>query len=108
VTAFSDEALIDAIGERGVHIEMCPTSNLKTGAIVRIEDHPIARAHARGLSISINTDDPGPFECSMLSEHQLVRDTFGFDDQDFARIAERSYDARFARNKPPRFDTRRR
>jgi adenosine deaminase len=103
VQAFADPRLLDAIGERGVHVEMCPTSNLKTGAIARIEDHVIGRARDLGLSFSINTDDPGPFQCSMASEHELVRRVFGFDDDDFARIAERSYRARFAAHKPPRF-----
>ncbi len=97
VTAFDDERLVDAIAERGIHIEMCPTSNLKTGAIARIEDHPIAKARDRGVSFSINTDDPGPFECSVASEHALVRRVFGFDDDDFTHIAAASYAARFAR-----------
>jgi adenosine deaminase len=52
----------------------------------RIEDHPIGRAHALGLSFSINTDDPGPFGCSMTSELELVAETFGFGAADLARI----------------------
>jgi adenosine deaminase len=62
----------------------------------RIEDHPIARAHALGLSFSINTDDPGPFACSMTSEFELVADTFGFGAADFARIFDNTMQAAFA------------
>ena len=96
VGAFDDERLIDMIASRGIHVEMCPTSNLKTGSIEHIEDHPIARAKERGVALSINSDDPGAFSCSVQSEHELVRRVFGFDDDDFARIDRDAWRARFA------------
>jgi adenosine deaminase len=76
VSLFQDQALIDLVRERDIHIEMCPTSNLKTGSVDRIENHPIAQAKRLGLSFSINTDDPGPFQCSMVSEYRLVSQVF--------------------------------
>jgi adenosine deaminase len=79
IGAFRDPALIDLIRERGIHLEMCPTSNLRLGAAARIEEHPIGRALELGLEISINTDDPGPFGCSISSEYALVDATFGLD-----------------------------
>ena len=95
VRLFQDEKLIETIAERGIHIEMCPTSNLKTGSIERIEDHPISVARDLGLHFSVNTDDPGPFECSMGSECQLLADVFGFGKSDFRAIYEHSLAARF-------------
>ena len=54
--------------EEGIHIEMCPTSNIKTGSVDHIEAHPVKQARDLNLNFSINTDDPGAFECSMASE----------------------------------------
>ena len=95
IAAFADESLLAEIAERGIHIEFCPSSNLALGVVRRIEDHPIARALALGLSFSINTDDPGAFACSMTSEFELVAATFGFGAADFARIFDRSMTAAF-------------
>jgi adenosine deaminase len=74
---------------------MCPTSNLKTGSVPNIEAHPIRRARDLDLSFSINTDDPGPFECSLASEYELLAEMFGFDENDFRRIYTNSLEARF-------------
>jgi len=60
-----------------------------------IADHPIAIARARGLSFSINTDDPGPFACSLTSEMELVASTFGFDASDFESIFDNTMRAAF-------------
>jgi adenosine deaminase len=95
VTLFQDPRLVALVGERRLHLEMCPTSNWKTGAVARLADHPVRLARDLGLSFSINTDDPGPFECSMASEYQLVADTFGFRAADFAQIAANALAARF-------------
>ncbi len=96
VAAFEDPALIESIGERRIHLEFCPTSNRRLGVVPHIADHPIRRAYELGLELSINTDDPGPFECSLTSEFELVRDTFHFDESDFARIFQSARKAAFA------------
>jgi adenosine deaminase len=95
LSIFQDPALLDAIRERGIHLEMCPTSNLVTGAVGRIEEHPVAKARELRLNFSVNTDDPGPFGCSMESEYALLARVFGFTERDFARIYRNSLNARF-------------
>jgi adenosine deaminase len=95
VSLFQDHELLERVQERRIHIEICPTSNLKTGSVSSIEAHPIRRARDLGLSFSINTDDPGPFECSLASEVELLASAFGFDEDDFRRIYENSLEARF-------------
>ena len=95
VSLFQDERLVELFAERQIHIEMCPTSNLKTGSVASIEEHPIRLARDLGLSFSVNTDDPGPFECSLESEYALLADTFGFDEGDWQRIYANSLAARF-------------
>ena len=95
VSLFHDPKLLDLIRERDIHVEMCPTSNLKTGSISRIEEHPIGIAKELGLNMSINTDCPGIFECSMESEYELTEKLFGFGQNDFQKVLTDSLRARF-------------
>ncbi len=95
VSLFQDPKLINIFQERQIHIELCPTSNLKTGSISHIEEHPVKRARELGLNFSINTDDPGPFECSMESEYELLSKVFGFEESDFQTIYANSLESRF-------------
>ena len=68
---------------------------MKTGSIARLEEHPIGRARDLDLNFSVNTDDPGPFECSMESEYELLTRVFGFEESDWRRIYNNSLAARF-------------
>jgi adenosine deaminase len=95
VNLFRDPRLVELFAERQIHIEMCPTSNLKTGSVASIHEHPIRLARDLGLSFSVNTDDPGPFECSLESEYALLAEAFGFDEGDWRRIYTNSLAARF-------------
>ncbi|MBI2887607.1 MAG: adenosine deaminase, partial [Chloroflexi bacterium] len=95
VAVFQDPRLIERVLRDGIHLEMCPTSNVATGAVDLMENHPVRLARELGLSFSVSTDDPGPFESSMESEYQLLADVFGFEEQDFFRMAEQALAARF-------------
>ncbi|MBD3646119.1 MAG: hypothetical protein HUJ31_01440 [Pseudomonadales bacterium] len=95
VHGFEDPALIDLLQARDIHLEFCPTSNLKTGAIAHIEDHPINVARQRGMNFSINTDDPGAFSCSMTSEFELLERTFGFTGETFDAVLNNSLRSAF-------------
>jgi len=81
--------------EHDIQLEFCPTSNLRTGSVRRIEEHPIGRAHELGMNFSSNTDDPGAFGCSMVSEYALVAQTFGLTTTDFNRIYDTTIRSRF-------------
>jgi adenosine deaminase len=95
LAAFQDHELLDYIRHDNIHFEFCPTSNLRTGAAANIEQHPIGRARALGLNFSINTDNPGAFECSLQSEYQLLAETCSFSATDFMTVFHHALDARF-------------
>jgi adenosine deaminase len=96
VSLFEDERLLRRVIDEGIHVELCPTSNLLTGCVARIEDHPVVRAKDLGLSFSVNTDDPGAFGSSMESEYRLLAENFGYREADFERVYRDSLNARFA------------
>lgn len=95
VTLFDDPRLIEIFQERQIHVEMCPTSNLKTGSIQQIEQHPIVKAKALGLNFGVSTDDPGVFLCSMESEYRLLSEVLGFSEDDLMQMFHRTLAARF-------------
>ncbi|MBU2580740.1 MAG: hypothetical protein KJ622_03350 [Alphaproteobacteria bacterium] len=97
IAAFQDDRLIERLREENVHIEFCPTSNLKMGAVRDMACHPVGRARDLAMNFSINTDDPGAFDCDMASEFALVEQAFGFSKRDFAAIARNSMASRFAK-----------
>lgn len=51
-----DPGLLDAFAERGVALEMCPSSNVQTRSVASYEDHPIVDFHRRGIPVTVNTD----------------------------------------------------
>lgn len=57
VRIVDDPAWMDEARERGLHFEVCPTSNVHTGAAESIERHPIRAMVAAGLSVSCSTDN---------------------------------------------------
>ncbi len=95
VALFQDHALLDEVIARQIHVEMCPTSNVKTGSVATIAQHPIRQALDLGLNFSINTDDPGAFGCSMNGEYELLAEELDFTRADFERVYANTLAARF-------------
>ena len=95
VSVFQEQRLIEVMRERDIHLEMCPTSNLKTGSVEAMENHPIQQARDLGLNFGVNTDDPGPFENSIQSEYELLARYCGFQMQDFEAMFHNAIRSRF-------------
>ena len=95
LTAGQDPELIEALSERQVPIEICVTSNLRTGCCPDIAQHPVRRYFDDGLMITLNSDDPAMFRTSLAVEYRLVQDTFGFTDEHLREMARNSFEASF-------------
>jgi adenosine deaminase len=87
---------MDAILKRDIHLEFCVSSNLRLGVIDQPSQHPLRQALRLGVPFSLNTDDPGPFQCTMTSECELVERAFGLTESDFAKIFSDTLRASFA------------
>lgn len=92
---FQDVRLVEYIRSKQIHLEFCPTSNLCTGSVTNLSQHPLPIARQLGLSYSVNTDDPGFFNCTLTDEYRLLAHYFDFSQQDFNRLFETSIQARF-------------
>ncbi len=76
VRAAQDERTMALLRERGVTLELCPSSNLATRAVASVEEmgRIIAALWSRGVKFTINTDGPYLLDTSMRGELRLLRD----------------------------------
>jgi adenosine deaminase/aminodeoxyfutalosine deaminase len=87
IAAVSDEGLMRHLRERDIPLEICITSNLVTGVVKRLEEHPVRRLFDAGVPIVLNTDDPAMFGCSLVGEYRLAAERFGFSAAELRGIA---------------------
>jgi adenosine deaminase len=58
--------------ERQIPIEVCPTSNYRTGVVPKGAPHPILTMIEAGLNVTVNSDDPPMFGTSLTEEYREV------------------------------------
>jgi aminodeoxyfutalosine deaminase len=95
LTAGQDPELIEELAERQVPIEICVSSNLRTGCCADLAQHPVRRYFDAGLMLTVNSDDPAMFRTSLAGEYALVQETFGFSDEHLRELARNSFEASF-------------
>lgn len=77
IAAINDPELMDLLAEQKIPLEICPGSNLRTGALarqlgrnsVRIEDHPLPQLLRHGIPVVLSSDDPAMFQTTLLEEY---------------------------------------
>ncbi|MBV8164051.1 MAG: adenosine deaminase [Candidatus Eremiobacteraeota bacterium] len=87
--------------ELKVTIDACPTSNAVTGAWGRVTPHPLEEFMHAGIPVSLSSDDPSFFGCSLLGEYEALAEQ-GFSNAQLAQIARASFTSSFADEKEKR------
>lgn len=87
ISSIGDPALVEHLAEHGVPLEVCPTSNLRTRAVDRIEDHPFRALRDAGVIVTLNSDDPGMFATTLCGEYELAYDALGVDERGLVELA---------------------
>ncbi len=72
VHARESKDLLDEIKQKGIGIEMCPTSNLQTKAVSSIADHPLKKYLEKGILATVNTDNPTVSNTTIQKEFELA------------------------------------
>jgi len=93
--AIEDPELVRYMADNQIPIEVCITSNVKTGCCLALTDHPVRRLFDAGVPIVLNTDDPDMFHTDLLSEYRIARDVFGFTDDELRKLARNSFRSSF-------------
>jgi adenosine deaminase/aminodeoxyfutalosine deaminase len=87
ISSIEDPVLVRHLRDHRIPLEICITSNLVTGVVKRIEDHPVRRLYDAGVPIILNTDDPAMFGCTLRGEFELAQRQFGFSDSELDGVA---------------------
>jgi aminodeoxyfutalosine deaminase len=95
LTAWQDSELVGELATRQIPVEICLTSNLRTGCCRALAEHPVRNYFDQGIMITLNTDDPAMFGTSLAREYQLAQETFGFSDEHLRELARNSFEASF-------------
>lgn len=72
IRAVEDPELLVELVERGVVLDVCPTSNVALGSVTSLADHPLPELRAAGVLCSISTDDPAMFGTDLARELELA------------------------------------
>jgi len=102
IAVMRDPALVETLASRRVVLENCPTSNICTGALAKqtekpgatLADHPLPKFLARGLPVTLSTDDPGMFHTDLVTEYSRAAE-MGLSNEQLLRLAEESFNASF-------------
>jgi aminodeoxyfutalosine deaminase len=82
IRAVEDPGLVRELADRGIVLDVCPLSNLRTGAVRALEEHPLPRLAAAGVRCSISTDDPAMFDTDLTRDYEAAV-SFGLEPRSF-------------------------
>jgi aminodeoxyfutalosine deaminase len=98
IAAVNDASLMDLLAERRIPLEICPASNLCTGALARqlnnpqatLQLHPLPKLFRHGIPIVLSTDDPAMFRASLRDEYQNAA-LMGLTEDELSKLAAASF-----------------
>lgn len=96
IRALEDPKLVAHLAERRIPLEISITSNVRTGAVSSLQEHPVRKLFDAGVPVILNTDDPALFDCDLLREYELAANQFGFSRDEIAQLAANSLRYRFS------------
>ncbi len=83
-------------GRRGHPTGVCPSSNVATRAVERLEDHPLPAIVAAGVPVTINSDDPPMFGTTLVEEYAVAARLLDLDEEGIADLARAAVRASYA------------
>ena len=90
-----DPVLIAHLKQHGIHLEMCPSSNVQTNAVPTHADHCIDELMRDGVSVGVNTDSRTMGNLTLNEEYQRLHQTFRWTPADFLRCNQNALAAAF-------------
>jgi aminodeoxyfutalosine deaminase len=93
LSAERDEDLLEVLAQKQIPLEICISSNVRTGCCAKVEDHPVRNYFDRGLMVTLNSDDPALFGSDLAEEYLLASRVFGFTAEHLRELAGNSVEA---------------
>ena len=94
--AVDDPDLCRELTERGVPLDLCPTSNVQAGIVPSVESHPLARLHRQGVPVTLSTDDLTVSDVTLSEEYVRAVERIGLTLRELWAINRGAVDAAFA------------
>lgn len=95
--SYEDPRLVEHLRQRGIHLEMCPSSNVQIIPSIECwEQHPIDRLYRAGVSLSVSTDTRMLTPATLLGEYEGLQRVFGWGEEEFLRTNLMGAEAAFA------------
>lgn len=94
-SAVQDPALVAHLAEHRIPLEVCPTSNIATRAVDRLENHPLRELYDAGVLVTVNSDDPPMFGTTLNREYEIAARLLDLDEQGIAELAKNAVRASF-------------
>jgi adenosine deaminase len=99
IAAIQDPKLMDFLREKQITLEVCPVSNIQTGALARqlrkasatISEHPLPQLFRSGVPVVLSTDDPAMFHTSLSGEYAQAH-AMGLTEDELVRLAAASFE----------------
>ncbi len=95
VAAVEDPELIQQLIREQVTLEVCVSSNYHTKVVPSIEAHPIRRLFNAGVRVTVNSDNMTASNTNICKELEILRNVFGFREQEIEKMEEYAWEARF-------------
>ena len=99
VRSYEDPSLMKYLKQKDIHLEVCPTSNIKTGIYSELADHNIDKIYKEGISLSVNTDGRSLSNVSLEDEYLNLSKFFDWQMQDYINVNLMAIDAAFVDNR---------
>ncbi|WP_433238696.1 adenosine deaminase [Streptosporangium sp. CA-135522] len=93
IACLADPRLVARLREEQIPLEVCPTSNVCTGQVAHIKEHPLPRLLEEGLFVTLNSDDPPMFATTLSNEYQVAAEVFGLDRPALTALARNAVNA---------------
>lgn len=93
--SFEDNRLLKELVEKGVHLEMCPKSNIDTSAIDSFSNYPLVEYLKKGISVSINSDNRTVSSTNIDKEIELLKKEFNIDSKQIMQLTINAIESAF-------------
>ncbi len=101
IRSIEDPALVKHLRDHDIPLEVCISSNLATGAVASLSDHPLRRLYDAGVPIVLASDDPAMFGTTLTREYEIAVRYFGFTENELRGVARNGFRYAFGNTSEP-------
>ena len=100
VRSIEDEKLLDELSQKGIVLEVCPTSNLHTQVVKKIDDFKeiFSKLKQHKVSFTVNTDGPEMLKTNLISEYNQLLSENILTREDLLNAVKTAHEASFIKN----------